>query len=76
MASFPLDEIYFGAEFSCSTTGAEPFMNSLLNRLESDIAMSMSSLHCLKMEPGLRKRIAETLVPNNKVKVSIISLSL
>jgi len=50
-------------------------MNSLLNRLESDIAMSMSSLHCLKMEPSLRKRIAETLVPNNKVKVSMISLS-
>ena len=47
-------------------------MNSLLNRLESDIAMSMSSLHCLKMEPSLRKRIAETLVPNNKAKVSII----
>jgi hypothetical protein len=67
--------IYFWAEFSCSTAGAEPFMNSLLNRLESDIAMSMSSLHCLKMEPSLRKRIAETLVPNNKVKVSIVPLS-
>ncbi|KAF9485853.1 DUF254-domain-containing protein [Pholiota conissans] len=48
--------------------GAEPFMNSLLARLESDMAMSMSALHCLKMEPSLRKRIAETLVPNPKMK--------
>lgn len=47
-------------------------MNSLLARLESDMAMSMSALHCLKMEPGLRKRIAETLVPNPKMKVSNI----
>ena len=52
--------------------GAEPFMNSLLARLESDMAMSMSALHCLKMEPVLRKRIAETLVPNPKMKVSTI----
>ncbi|KAF8967063.1 vacuolar fusion protein MON1 [Flammula alnicola] len=49
-------------------SGAEPFMNSLLARLETDMAMSMSSLHCLKMEPNLRKRIAEYLVPNPKMK--------
>ncbi|PPQ77470.1 hypothetical protein CVT25_011340 [Psilocybe cyanescens] len=48
--------------------GAEPFMNSLLVRLETDIAMTTSSLHCLKMEPNLRRRIAESLVPSTKMK--------
>lgn len=45
-------------------------MHSLLSRLETDIAMTMSSLNCLKVEPSLRKRLAESLVPNNKIKVS------
>ncbi|KAF8908989.1 vacuolar fusion protein MON1 [Gymnopilus junonius] len=48
--------------------GAEPFMHSLLSRLETDIAMTMSSLNCLKVEPNLRKRLAESLVPNSKMK--------
>ncbi|KJA17429.1 hypothetical protein HYPSUDRAFT_146508, partial [Hypholoma sublateritium FD-334 SS-4] len=56
--------------------GAEPFMNSLLARLESDMAMSMSALHCLKMEPILRKRIAETLVPNPKMKKDMLYIIL
>ena len=50
-------------------SGAEPFMYSLLDRLEWDLAMSTSSLHCLKLDPGLRKRIADTLVPTSKIKV-------
>jgi hypothetical protein len=49
--------------------GAEVFLNSLLLRLESDISMTMSALHCLKVEPNLRKRIAESLIPNSKLKV-------
>lgn len=49
-------------------SGAEPFMYSLLSRLEFDLAMSTSSLQCLKLDPGLRKRIADTLVPTNKIK--------
>ncbi|GJE86335.1 trafficking protein Mon1-domain-containing protein [Phanerochaete sordida] len=48
--------------------GAEPFMYSLLSRLEFDLAMSTSSLQCLKLDPGLRKRIADTLVPTSKIK--------
>ncbi|KAF5315324.1 hypothetical protein D9619_006994 [Psilocybe cf. subviscida] len=48
--------------------GAEPFMNSLLMRLETDMAMSTSSLHCLKMEPSLRKRLADALIPTTKMK--------
>ncbi|EKM56680.1 uncharacterized protein PHACADRAFT_91851, partial [Phanerochaete carnosa HHB-10118-sp] len=49
-------------------SGAEPFMYSLLERLEWDLAMSTSSLHCLKLDPALRKRIADTLVPTSKIK--------
>ncbi|KAJ7600833.1 trafficking protein Mon1-domain-containing protein [Mycena floridula] len=41
--------------------GAETFLLSLLERLEFD-------LHCLKLDAGLRKRIAETLVPTTKMK--------
>ncbi|KAF8158266.1 trafficking protein Mon1-domain-containing protein [Crassisporium funariophilum] len=44
------------------------FMTSMLWRLESDMAMTMSSLNCLKLEPNLRKRIAESLVPVSKLK--------
>lgn len=49
-------------------SGAEPFLYSLLSRLEWDLAMSTSSLQCLKLDPGLRKRIADTLVPTSKIK--------
>lgn len=31
--------------------------------------MSSSSLHCLRLDPGLRKSIADTLVPTSKIKV-------
>ena len=54
--------------------GAEPFMTSMLFRLELDMAMTMSALNCLKLEPNLRKRIAESLVPSSKMKVYIFSL--
>ncbi|KAJ3557656.1 hypothetical protein NM688_g1358 [Phlebia brevispora] len=49
-------------------SGAEPLLFSLLDRLEFDLAMSTSSLYCLKLEPGLRKAIAESLVPATKIK--------
>ena len=50
-------------------TGAEPFLYSLLSRLEWDLAMSTSSLHCLKLDPVLRKAVADVLVPTSKIKV-------
>ncbi|KAI0781961.1 trafficking protein Mon1-domain-containing protein [Abortiporus biennis] len=49
-------------------SGAEPFMHTLLARMEWDLAMSTSSLYCLKLEPGLRKSIADALVPTSKIK--------
>lgn len=48
--------------------GAEPFLFSLLNRLELDLAMSTSSLHCLQLDPNLRSRVADALVPITKMK--------
>ncbi|RDX42616.1 DUF254-domain-containing protein [Lentinus brumalis] len=48
--------------------GAEPFLYSLLSRLEWDMAMSTSSLHCLKLDPALRKAVADILVPASKIK--------
>jgi len=50
--------------------GAETFMNSLLSRLEFDMAMSTSSLRCLKLDAALRSRAAEALAPTSKMKVS------
>ena len=49
--------------------GAESFMTSMLFRLELDLTMYMSALNCLKLDPNLRKRIGESLVPSSKMKV-------
>ncbi|KAG6837622.1 hypothetical protein H0H93_006143 [Arthromyces matolae] len=48
--------------------GAESFLSSLLEQLQLDLAMSTSSLQCLKLEPSLRKRAAEALLPSSKIK--------
>ncbi|KIY45577.1 DUF254-domain-containing protein [Fistulina hepatica ATCC 64428] len=55
--------------FVCvSSWGAEGFLTSLISRLEFDMAMSTSSLHCLRLDLNLRKRAAEALVPSSKMK--------
>ncbi|KAJ7133021.1 trafficking protein Mon1-domain-containing protein [Mycena filopes] len=48
--------------------GAETFLTSLLARLEFDLAMGTSSLHCLRLEASIRKHAAEALVPPSKMK--------
>ncbi|KAJ7644013.1 vacuolar fusion protein MON1 [Roridomyces roridus] len=48
--------------------GSETFLTSLLSRLELDLAMSTSSLHCLRLEAVIRKRAAEALLPQSKMK--------
>ncbi|GLB38308.1 putative trafficking protein Mon1 [Lyophyllum shimeji] len=48
--------------------GAESFLSSLLERLEFDLAISTSSLQCLRLDPSLRKRAAEALLPSSKTK--------
>lgn len=54
--------------------GAEPLFYSLLDNLEWDLAMGTSSLHCLKLDPIMRRNIGEMLVPASKIKVSIQNL--
>ncbi|KAJ7288158.1 trafficking protein Mon1-domain-containing protein [Mycena rebaudengoi] len=48
--------------------GAESFITSLLDRLEFDLAMANSALHCLRLDGSIRKRVAEALVPTSKIK--------
>ncbi|KAF4599518.1 Vacuolar fusion protein mon1 [Pleurotus pulmonarius] len=48
--------------------GAESFLTSILERLQSDVAMNTSSLLCLKLDPSLRKRAADCLIPTSKMK--------
>jgi len=49
-------------------SGAEPFMTAMLERVEGDLAMTMSSLSCLKLDHGLRRRMADVLMPSSKIK--------
>jgi hypothetical protein len=52
--------------------GSEVLIHSLLDRAENDMAMGTSSLHCLKLDPVLRSRAANHLIPTSKMKVRII----
>lgn len=49
-------------------SGAESFVISMLGRVENDLAMTTSSLCCLKLDPNLRKKVADTLMPTSKIK--------
>ncbi|KAL5482956.1 MON1 [Sanghuangporus weigelae] len=44
-------------------SGAETFLHSLLARMQCDLAMSTASLLCLSMDPNLRRKIGDALVP-------------
>lgn len=46
----------------------------MLQKLEFDLAMATGSLHCLKLDPIMRKRVADALVPT-KMKVSYLPSS-
>ncbi|KAI0269832.1 trafficking protein Mon1-domain-containing protein [Gloeopeniophorella convolvens] len=49
-------------------SGSEVLIHSLLDRVETDIAMGTSSLQCLKLDPVVRSRAANHLVPNTRMK--------
>ena len=49
-------------------------MHTLLQRLEGDMAMNLSSLQFLKLDPSVRSRAAEALVPVSKMKVPLYIL--
>jgi len=44
-------------------------MHTLLQRVQGDMAMNLSSLQFLKLDPSVRSRAAEALVPVSKMKV-------
>lgn len=50
-------------------SGAEPFMHTLLQRLEGDMAVNLSALQFLKLDQSVRSRAAEALIPVSKMKV-------
>ena len=50
-------------------SGAEPFMHTLLQRLEGDMAVNLSALQFLKLDQFVRTRAAEALIPVSKMKV-------
>ena len=52
-------------------SGAETFLHSLLARMQYDLAMSTASLLCLPLDPSLRRKVGEALVPS-KTKVKNI----
>lgn len=48
--------------------GAETFLHMLLTRMQTDLAMSTSSLICLPLEQSIRRKAGEALIPS-KMKV-------
>ncbi|KAI0300286.1 trafficking protein Mon1-domain-containing protein [Russula brevipes] len=49
-------------------SGSEILIHLLLDRVENDLAMGTSSLHCLKLDSAVRSRAANHLVPSSKMK--------
>ncbi|KAF9049532.1 DUF254-domain-containing protein [Hymenopellis radicata] len=54
--------------------GTETFLHSMLAKLEFDLAMATSSLHCLKMDAVTRKRVADALVPTKMKDILYVIL--
>lgn len=67
------DQPCFACQVFHTLIGAEPLFYALLDSLEWDLAMGTSSLHCLKLDPSLRRSIGEALVPTSKIKVRVAS---
>lgn len=48
--------------------GTDGFLRSLITRLELDLAMTTASLGALRIDPALRNKVADALVPTSKIK--------
>ncbi|KAL5501280.1 MON1 [Sanghuangporus vaninii] len=55
-------------------SGAETFLHSLLARMQCDLAMSTASLLCLPMDPSLRRKIGDALVPSKTKDILYVML--
>ncbi|KAJ3823056.1 trafficking protein Mon1-domain-containing protein [Lentinula raphanica] len=47
--------------------GADTFLTTMIARLQLDLAISMSALRCLRLDPLLRTKLAQALVPSGKI---------
>ncbi|KAG9122804.1 Vacuolar fusion protein mon1 [Ceratobasidium sp. 392] len=48
--------------------GTDPLIHSLTARLSTDLSITLASLHTLRVEPGLRSRAAELVLPSKDTK--------
>ncbi|KAG8714724.1 Vacuolar fusion protein mon1 [Ceratobasidium sp. 394] len=48
--------------------GTDPLIHSLTARLSTDLSITLASLHTLRVEPGLRLRAAELVLPSKDTK--------
>ncbi|KAI5123167.1 hypothetical protein M0805_000869 [Coniferiporia weirii] len=55
-------------------SGTETFLHSLLARLQTDLAMSTSSLLCLALDPALRRKAGDALVPSKMKDILYVAL--
>ncbi|KAJ4489371.1 trafficking protein Mon1-domain-containing protein [Lentinula edodes] len=56
--------------------GADTFLTTMITRLQLDLAISMSALRCLRLDPFLRNKLAQALVPSGKVTKDILYIIL
>ncbi|KAG8747606.1 Vacuolar fusion protein mon1 [Ceratobasidium sp. 414] len=48
--------------------GTDPLIHSLTARLSTDLSITLASLHTLRVDPGLRFRAAELILPSKDTK--------
>ncbi|KAG9095909.1 Vacuolar fusion protein mon1 [Ceratobasidium sp. 370] len=48
--------------------GTDPLIHSLTARLSTDLSITLASLHTLRVDPGLRSRAAELVLPSKDTK--------
>ncbi|KAJ3922593.1 vacuolar fusion protein MON1 [Lentinula edodes] len=56
--------------------GADTFLTTMIARLQLDLAISMSALRCLRLDPFLRNKLAQALVPSGKFTKDILYIIL
>ncbi|KAJ4486273.1 trafficking protein Mon1-domain-containing protein [Lentinula aciculospora] len=56
--------------------GADTFLTTMIARLQLDLAMALSALRCLRLDPLLRNRLAQALVPSGKITKDILYIIL
>ncbi|QRW00684.1 trafficking protein MON1 [Ceratobasidium sp. AG-Ba] len=63
---FHLD--YLHLQILTVLTGSDPLIHSLTARLSTDLSITLASLHTLRVDPALRLRAAELVLPSKDTK--------